>query len=201
MSKVKLGKDYMNEQLIDFAVKDSISLIKSPVEKDSFGEQLKEFAADESYKEKYKKITLKDKYGVQVFMYKPNKHLKSTLLTQDISGGLLSIDEVTKATHVAKIIKLPKNKQEDSYEEGELVLLRPSDTIGEDMNPDFIFANQFADSNMELKLHENIPPKAPKFVSRLYDSALLLPEEYSTPSDKINAFAIESFRIVGTYAL
>jgi len=201
MSKVKFGRDHIQDQIIDFAVKDSINLIKTPAQKDSFGEQLKEFAADNSYKEKYKKISIEDKYGVQIFMYSPNKHLKTSILTQDLSGGLLSMNEIVKATHVAKIIKVPIKPQEVKYEEGELVLLRVSDTIGEDMNPDFIFANQFADSNVKLKLEDNIPPKAPKFVSRLYDSALLLPEEYDTPSDKIDTFALENFRIVGRYEI
>jgi hypothetical protein len=201
MSKPKLGRDYMNEQFADIAIKNSIPIILSPVEKDSFGEQLKEFAADNSYKEKFKKIKIDDRYAVQIFMYRPNKHLKTSLFTQDMSGGVLSMDEIIKATHVAKIIKVPTNEQELKYKEGELVLLKIGDTVGEDMNPDFIFANQFADSNMELKISEHIPPKAPKFVGRLYDNALLLPEEYNTPSDKIDTFVIESFRIVGRYEI
>ena len=198
---MKLGKDFMAEQQIDFMVGDSDKLFKTPAEKDSFKEQIKEFAADRSYKEKYEKITLRDKYGIEMFKYRPNKHLKSKLLTTDISGNTLMMDEKIEATHVAKIIKLPANMDKVEYVEGQLVLLRVSDTVGTDINPEFIFANQFADSNMEIKLRAPIPERTYKFVSRLYDNALLLPEEYNTPADMISTFAIEPFRIVGEYAI
>lgn len=200
-SKVKFGKDHIQEQLIDFAVSNSINLLKTPQQKDSFSEQLKEFAADNSYKERFKGCGLTDKYGVEIFEYRPNKNLQSALLLQDPSGTTLKATDVRKATHLGKIIKVPSNIEAE-YEEGQLVLLKVSDTVGYGYNPDWIFLNQFRDSNMELKVDaKDVAEKAPKFVEKLYDSAFLPPEEFDRPSELITTFALDKFRIQGPYEI
>ena len=201
MSKVKFGKDHIQEQLIDFAVNEAANLIKTPQQKDTFNAQLKEFAADDSYKERFKGCGLNDKYGVEIFEYKPNRNLKTALLSLDVSGSVLKMDEESKATHLAKIIKVPSNIEAE-YEEGQLVLLKVSDTVGYGYNPDWIFLNQFRDSNMELKVDtKDVAEKAPKFVEKMYDSAFLPPEEFDRPSNLITTFALDKYRILGPYEI
>jgi hypothetical protein len=197
----KLTKDFMLEKELDQIVSDSISR-NTEDKTEEFYNQLKEFYNDQSYKERFKNCHLEDRVGIEIFRFFPNKKLKSKLLTVDLTGSLLTIDEVADSTHIAKVIKIPqKLNLQIPYKEGDLVFLSIDDTVGDSINPEYAFLMQFAQSNLEPKMDRPIQKTAPKFVAQLYSSAFLPPHEYSTPAENISTFAVEPYKILGRYGI
>lgn len=199
MGTVKLTKDFMTEKEISNIVSNSIETVSEDKTRE-FYSQLNEFYNDKSYVDRFSKCRLTNRIGIEIFKFQPNKKLKSKLLTVDLTGSLLSIDEVSESTHIAKVIKLPSN-YEGPYVEGELVMLSIDDTVGESINPDYAFLMQFAQSNLEPKMDKPIQKMAPKFVAQLYNSAFLPPHEYCIKAEDISTFAIEPFKIMGKYEI
>ena len=197
MERVKLTKDFISDNEVNQLISDSI-LSNTEDRSEEFYIQLREFYKDISYEERFKGCTLTNRIGVEIFLFQPNRKLKSKLLTVDLTGSLLTMDEVTESTHIAKVIKLPSN-YEGNLSEGQLVMLSIDDTVGESINPDYAFLMQFAQSNLEPKMDKPIQKMAPKFVAQLYSSAFLPPHEYNVKAEHISTFAIEPFKILGTY--
>lgn len=195
---MKLGKDYIAEQEVNFAISDSI--ITKGIDVEEFYKQLNEFYEDTSYKERFSKCSLTNKIGIEIFKFQPNKRLKSKLLTVDLTGSLMSVDDVFESTHIAKVIKLPTNF-DGNYSEGDLVIMSYSDTVGQDINPDYAFMLQFAQSNMEPKLPKSVPPFTHRFISKLFDNVFLPPHEFNTKSEDVSTFAVENYKILGKYEL
>jgi len=199
MGTVKLTKDFMTEKEINNIVSNSIETVSEDKTRE-FYSQLNEFYNDKSYVDRFSRCRLTNRIGIEIFKFQPNKKLKSKLLTVDLTGSLLSIDEVSESTHIAKVIKLPSN-YDGPYVEGELVMLSIDDTVGESINPDYAFLMQFAQSNLEPKMDKPIQKVAPKFVAQLYSSAFLPPHEYCIKAEDISTFAIEPFKIMGKYEI
>ena len=199
MGTVKLTKDFMTEKEISNIVSNSIQIVSEDKTRE-FYSQLNEFYNDKSYVDRFSRCRLTNRIGIEIFKFQPNKKLKSKLLTVDLTGSLLSIDEVSESTHIAKVIKLPSN-YDGPYLEGELVMLSIDDTVGESINPDYAFLMQFAQSNLEPKMDKPIQKVAPKFVAQLYSSAFLPPHEYCIKAEDISTFAIEPFKIMGKYEI
>lgn len=199
MGTVKLTKDFMTEKEISNIVSNSIETVSEDKTRE-FYSQLNEFYNDKSYVDRFSRCRLTNRIGIEIFKFQPNKKLKSKLLTVDLTGSLLSIDEVSESTHIAKVIKLPSN-YDGPYVEGELVMLSIDDTVGESINPDYAFLMQFAQSNLEPKMDKPIQKVAPKFVAQLYSSAFLPPHEYCIKAEDISTFAIEPFKIMGKYEI
>jgi len=199
MGTVKLTKDFMTEKEISNIISNSIETVSEDKTRE-FYSQLNEFYNDKSYVDRFSKCRLTNRIGIEIFKFQPNKKLKSKLLTVDLTGSLLSIDEVSESTHIAKVIKLPSN-YEGPYVEGELIMLSIDDTVGESINPDYAFLMQFAQSNLEPKMDKPIQKTAPKFVAQLYNSAFLPPHEYCIKAEDISTFAIEPFKIIGKYEI
>lgn len=199
MERPKLTKDFMLESEVNQIVSDSIQSNKED-RTEEFYTQLNEFNKDTSYKERFKNCSLINRIGVEIFKFQPNRKLKSKLLTIDLTGSLLTMDEVTESTHIAKVIKLPSN-YDGNLKEGDLVMLSIDDTVGESINPDYAFLMQFAQSNLEPKMDKPIQKTAPKFVAQLYSSAFLPPHEYGIRAENISTFAIEPYKIIGSYVI
>jgi len=162
----KLGKDFISEQEVNFAISDSIETKGIDVEE--FYKQLEEFYKDGYYKQRFKKCSLSNKIGIEIFKFQPNRSLKSKLLTVDLTGSLMSVDNVFESTHIAKVIKLPKDSSNYDYSEGDLVIMSYSDTVGQDINPDYAFLLQFSQSNMEPKMPKSVPPFTHRYVAKPY---------------------------------
>lgn len=195
----KLGKDFIAEQEVNFAISDSIST--KGIDVDEFYRQLKDFYNDKSYKDRFERCSLTNKIGIEIFKFQPNKNIKSKLLTVDLTGSLLSVDNVFESTHIAKIIKLPNDKDLIPYNEGDLVIMSYADTVGQDINPDYAFLMQFSQGNLEPKMAKSIPPFTHRYVAKLFDNVFLPPHEFNTKSENVSTFAIEPYRIVGRYEI
>lgn len=199
MGEIKLTKDFILENEMENFVSNSI---ESQLEdrQEEFYSQLKDFYNDKSYKERFSRCSLTSRVGIEIFKFQPNRKLKSKLLTVDLTGSLMSIDEVAESTHVGKVIKLPTDYS-GPFSEGDLVFLSIDDTVGESINPDYAFLMQFAQSNLEPKMDKPIQKTAPKFVAQLYSSAFLPPHEYGIKAETINTFAVEPYKILGRYEI
>lgn len=195
----KLGKDFIREKEIDQMVSSSIE-VNQEDKNTEFYKQLREFHNDKSYVERFANCNLNSRIGIEVFKFQPNKSLKAKLLTVDLTGSLLSMDEVSESTHIAKVIKLPTD-YDTPYKEGDLVFLSIDDTVGESINPEYAFLMQFAQSNLEPKMDKPIQKTAPKFVAQMYNSAFLPPHEYGLKAELINTFAVEPYSIFGKYEI
>lgn len=195
----KLGKDFIAEQEINFAISDSIE--SKGIDVDEFYKQLREFYDDKTYKERFSKCYLDNKIGIEIFKFQPNKSLKSKLLTVDLTGSLMSVDNVFESTHIAKIIKLPNEKEYLNYSEGDLVIMSYSDTVGQDINPDYAFLLQFSQSSMEPKMPKSVPPFTHRYVAKLFDNVFLPPHEFNTKSEDVSTFAVEPYKIIGKYEI
>jgi hypothetical protein len=195
----KLGKDFISEQEVNFAISDSIETKGIDVEE--FYKQLEEFYKDGYYKQRFKKCSLSNKIGIEIFKFQPNRSLKSKLLTVDLTGSLMSVDNVFESTHIAKVIKLPKDSSNYDYSEGDLVIMSYSDTVGQDINPDYAFLLQFSQSNMEPKMPKSVPPFTHRYVAKLFDNVFLPPHEFNTKSEDVSTFAVEPYKIIGKYEI
>ena len=195
----KLGKDFISEQEVNFAISDSIETKGIDVEE--FYKQLEEFYKDGYYKQRFKKCSLSNKIGIEIFKFQPNRSLKSKLLTVDLTGSLMSVDNVFESTHIAKVIKLPNDSGNYDYSEGDLVIMSYSDTVGQDINPDYAFLLQFSQSNMEPKMPKSVPPFTHRYVAKLFDNVFLPPHEFNTKSEDVSTFAVEPYKIIGKYEI
>jgi hypothetical protein len=196
--EAKITKDYIDEAIISSAINNAIQDV-SLEKKLDFQEQLGSFYRDNSYEQRFRNIEIFDKVGIEIFKYKPNSKLKSKLLTLDLAGSLTSNSDMSESTHIAKVIKLPSLRDVVNYKVGDLVLLRPSDTVGTDWNPEFIFLMQSSNSNEQPIIPDGLTKRTYKIVARYFDHAFLPPSEYDTPSDKISTFCIPEMMIVGKY--
>jgi len=195
----KLAKDFISEQEVNFAISDSLETKGIDVEE--FYKQLEEFYKDGYYKQRFKKCSLSNKIGIEIFKFQPNRSLKSKLLTVDLTGSLMSVDNVFESTHIAKVIKLPKDSDNYDYSEGDLVIMSYSDTVGQDINPDYAFLLQFSQSNMEPKMPKSVPPFTHRYVAKLFDNVFLPPHEFNTKSEDVSTFAVEPYKIIGKYEI
>jgi hypothetical protein len=194
----KLGKDFVAEQEVNFAISDSIQT--KGIDVDEFYKQLMDFYNDKSYQTRFEKCSLTNKIGIEIFRFQPNKNIKSKLLTVDLTGSLLSVDNVFESTHIAKVVKLP-NDNLHTYKEGDLVIMSYADTVGQDINPDYAFLMQFSQGNLEPKMAKSVPPITHRYVSKLFDNVFLPPHEFNTKSENVSTFAVEPFRIIGKYEI
>ena len=129
-----------------------------------------------------------------------NEEDKPTILTYDYEGNLVSSKELLdkKSTHIAKVIV----SNSDDYKEGDLVLLKPSDCIGETWNPEFLHLHQFSrSSGIEPIVPKGMKEKVTKFQARMIENAFLLPHEYNKKSHEIFTYIIHSNRIQAKWEL
>lgn len=196
--------DHLETQILEGIIKDSIA-VEEDIEgrQIEFAKQLGEFAADTTYKQYLSNCEVRDKIGIEVFKFKPNKAKNVKLYTAGLSGFALSGD-VEESTHVAKIVKLPSNTEvvRGEYKEGDLVLLNIEDTVGEEYNPQYVAIMRDAgNSNMAPVLPDGIQKRVHKIASRFFPYALVPPFDYNLKAEYISTFAVPEHFIIGKYTL
>lgn len=196
---MKLGKDYITEQEVEFAVKKSIKPIGGQIIDNKFDQQLREFKQDTSYKERFRRCVLDKTYGVEIFTYRPNKNSSVGLLLQDDTGKLKSTQESEKPTNIFKVIKVGSGIKDAPYKEGDLVLLPFTMVTGSVPNPRHAMYHQLDDSNMKPILDDTIPQNIPSFIATLSSNAFLPPQEYETELEDVRTFYIYEDLIIGRY--
>lgn len=201
MSKVKFGRDHFKDNEVELLVGKSIETGVDLVKPNEFFEQMRDFAADTSYKKRFEKCTLTDRIGIEMFMFQPNKKLNTSILLAGYGGGLMSSSDKREATNIAKIIKVGSDLKDSKYKEGDLVQLPLSATVGESPNPQYYSAHQYDDSNLKPVQDDLIPKNAPTFVASMGNMAWLPPEEYKKNAHETYTYAIDQDLILGPYAL
>ncbi len=196
--------DHLETQILEGIIKDSIA-VEEDIEgrQIEFAKQLGEFAADTTYKQYLSNCEVRDKIGIEVFKFKPNRAKNVKLYTAGLSGFALSGD-VEESTHVAKIVKLPSNTEvvRGEYKEGDLVLLNIEDTVGEEYNPQYVAIMRDAgNSNMAPVLPDGIQKRVHKIASRFFPYALVPPFDYNLKAEYISTFAVPEHFIIGKYTL
>ena len=167
---------------------------------DEFFNQLNKFKEDKSYVKRFEKCVLNDRLGIEMFMFRPNAKLKASLLLTDITGKLMSTNDIVEATNIAKVIKVGNDIKDSKYKEGDLVMLPLTATAGESPNPKYYMAHQYDDSNLKPVQNELLPEYVPTFVATMNQMAWLPPQEYKTLDHKIYTYAIYEDLILGSYA-
>lgn len=202
MSKVKFGRDHFKDNEVDLMVGSSIITESDDVliGQDEFFNQLNKFKEDKSYVKRFEKCVLNDRLGIEMFMFRPNARLKASLLLTDITGKLMSTNDIVEATNIAKVIKVGNDIKDSKYREGDLVMLPLTATAGESPNPKYYMAHQYDDSNLKPVQNELLPEYVPTFVATMNQMAWLPPQEYKTLDHKIYTYAIYEDLILGSYA-
>lgn len=202
MSKVKFGRDHFKDNEVDLMVGSSIITESDDVliGQDEFFNQLNKFKEDKSYVKRFEKCVLNDRLGIEMFMFRPNAKLKASLLLTDITGKLMSTNDIVEATNIAKVIKVGNDIKDSKYKEGDLVMLPLTATAGESPNPKYYMAHQYDDSNLKPVQNELLPEYVPTFVATMNQMAWLPPQEYKTLDHKIYTYAIYEDLILGSYA-
>ena len=201
MSKVKFGRDHFKDNEVDLMVNSSIITEYDDVlvGQDEFFNQLSKFKDDISYRKRFEKCDLNDRLGIEMFMFRPNAKLKAALLLTDISGKLMSTNDIVEATNIAKVIKVGNDLKDSKYKEGDLVMLPLTATAGESPNPKYYMAHQYDDSNLKPVQNELLPEYVPTFVATMNQIAWVPPQEYKTLDYKIYTYAIYEDLILGRY--
>jgi hypothetical protein len=202
MSKVKFGKDHFRDNEVNLMVNSSIITESDDVliGQDEFFNQLNKFKDDKSYIKRFEKCDLSDRLGIEMFMFRPNAKLKTALLLTDLTGKLMSTNDIVEATNIAKVIKVGNDLKDSKYKEGDLVMLPLTATAGEAPNPKYYMAHQYDDSNLKPVQNDLIPENVPTFVATMNQMAWLPPQEYKTLDHKIYTYAIYGDLILGHYA-
>ena len=202
MSKVKFGRDHFKDNEVGLMVNSSIitELDDIKIKQDEFFNQLNKFKEDTSYKKRFEKCILNDRLGIEMFMFRPNAKLKTALLLTDLTGKLMSTNDIVEATNIAKVIKVGNDLKDSKYKEGDLVMLPLTATAGESPNPKYYMAHQYDDSNLKPVQNELLPEYVPTFVATMNQMAWLPPQEYKTLDHKIYTYAIYEDLILGSYA-
>lgn len=202
MEKVKFGRDHYKDNEVDLMVSSSIITESEDVliGQDEFFNQLAKFKEDTSYRKRFDKCVLNDRLGIEMFMFRPNAKLKTALLLTDLSGKLMSTNDIVEATNIAKIIKVGNDLKDSRYKEGDLVMLPLTATAGESPNPKYYMAHQYDDSNLKPVQNDLIPENVPTFVATMNQMAWVPPQEYKTLDHKIYTYAIYEDLILGLYA-
>lgn len=202
MSAVKFGRDHIKDNEVDLMVSNSIITETDDIllKEDEFFTQLNKFKEDKSYKKRFEKCQLSDRLGIEMFMFRPNEKLKTALLLTDLTGKLMSTNDIVEATNIAKVIKVGNDLKNSKYKEGDLVMLPLTATAGESPNPKYYMAHQYDDSNLKPVQNELIPENVPTFVATMNQMAWLPPQEYKTLDHKIYTYAIYEDLILGNYA-
>ncbi len=202
MEKVKFGRDHYKDNEVDLMVSSSIITETEDVliGQDEFFNQLTKFKSDTSYRKRFEKCVLNDRLGIEMFMFRPNAKLKTALLLTDLSGKLMSTNDIVEATNIAKIIKVGNDLKDSRYKEGDLVMLPLTATAGEAPNPKYYMAHQYDDSNLKPVQNDLIPENVPTFVATMNQMAWVPPQEYKTLDHKIYTYAIYEDLILGPYA-
>jgi hypothetical protein len=202
MSKVKFGKDHFRDNEVNLMVNSSIITESDDVliGQDEFFNQLNKFKDDKSYIKRFEKCDLSDRLGIEMFMFRPNAKLKTALLLTDLTGKLMSTNDIVEATNIAKVIKVGNDLKDSKYKEGDLVMLPLTATAGEAPNPKYYMAHQYDDSNLKPVQNDLIPENVPTFVATMNQMAWLPPQEYKTLDHKIYTYAIYEDLILGHYA-
>ena len=202
MSKVKFGKDHFRDNEVNLMVNSSIITESDDVliGQDEFFNQLNKFKDDKSYIKRFEKCELSDRLGIEMFMFRPNAKLKTALLLTDLTGKLMSTNDIVEATNIAKVIKVGNDLKDSKYKEGDLVMLPLTATAGEAPNPKYYMAHQYDDSNLKPVQNDLIPENVPTFVATMNQMAWLPPQEYKTLDHKIYTYAIYGDLILGHYA-
>lgn len=196
---MKLGREHITEQEVEFAVKNSIPTNGAKILDSEFDSQLRDFKSNTSFRERFRRCLLNDLYGVEIFMFKPNKKSGTSLLLQDVSGGLKSTVDIEKPTNIFKIIKVGSSISNPLYKEGDLVLLPYTMVTGSIPNPKHAMYHQLEDSNYKPVLDDEIPKYTPTFTATLSSNAWLPPQEYDSEDGDFRTFAIHQDLIVGKY--
>ncbi len=197
--------DHLETQILEGIIKDSIESEDVTVEERQieFAKQLGEFSNDDSYTSYLRGCDVRDKIGIEIFKFKPNKAKAFKFYLQGLGGTMLNSD-IEESTHIAKVVKLPNNKEvmRGDYKEGDLVLLSVEDTVGEDWNPQYMaIVSQAGNSNMEPVLPEGIKKRIHKIVARFFSYALVPPFDYNLKAEYISTFAVPEHFIIGKYTL
>ena len=202
MSKVKFGKDHFRDNEVNLMVNSSIITESDDVliGQDEFFNQLNKFKDDKSYIKRFEKCDLSDRLGIEMFMFRPNAKLKTALLLTDLTGKLMSTNDIVEATNIAKVIKVGNDLKDSKYKEGDLVMLPLTATAGEAPNPKYYMAHQYDDSNLKPVQNDLIPENVPTFVATMNQMAWLPPQEYKTLDHKIYTYSIYEDLILGHYA-
>lgn len=198
---MKLGRDHIKEQEVDIAIKKSIPTLGTNVTMldSEFDKQLREFKSNTSHKERFRRCMLSDSYGVEIFMFKPNKNRSGGLLLKDQTGSLKSTSEIEKPTNIFKVIKVGVNIVNPRYSEGDLVMLPYNTVTGSIPNPQHAMYHQLEDSNYKPVLDDEIPKFIPTFVATLGNNAWLPPNEYDVENSDIRTFFVHQDLITGKY--
>ena len=195
--------DHLEQQMLEQTIKASIEHDEDlEGRRIEFAKQLGEFAVDDSYKAYLNGCDVRDKVGIEIFKFKPNKSKNVKLFTLGLGGFSLN-GEMEESTHVAKVVKLPVNKEvlRGDYKEGDLILLSVADTVGEDFNPQYMAVMAERDSNMAPKVPDDFKKKIHKIAARMYPFALVPPFDYNLKAEHISTFAIPEHFITGKYSL
>lgn len=196
---MKLGKDYIKEQEVEIMLKNSIPQTEVRMLDNEFDAQLRAFKEDLSYKERFRRCTLVDSYGIEIFMFLPNKNAIGGLLLKDVSGGLKSSRDISKATNIAKIIKVGEYIKEPKYKVGDLVMLPYTTVTGVLPNPQHAMYHQLEDSNYQPVMDDEIPKFIPTFVATMSNNAWLPPNEFEVDNNDFRTFYVHPDLIIGKY--
>lgn len=183
--------------------------------KKALNEQLKAFAADDSYMDLYKDYEFDySEYLVRMFVLTPPKEFRpQTIIVEktELSG----VDPFTEkkiylndiVMPIAKIIKVGKGNELDDFgnpnknvrKPGDIVILPTNKIVGMEQNPDFIHYMQFMEAKGMTMLGEVPPKEIPRFkknYARYQFTRMgnLLPDE----QDKVT-FLLPSPEIKGGY--
>lgn len=198
--QAKITSDFVSEFDVNKALEETISAQNKTVDVEEFYSQLMKFKADSSYVSRFKGCELEESWGVEIFKFNPNSKLESALIVTDLSGSFLKADQVRECTHIAKVIKAPKNLPEgETLKVGDLVILNPEDTVGTAWNPEYLMLKQYENSNMEPKLPPGFQKVVDKITIEFKNYSFLPPHEFKTDPKDITTFALKRYQIVGKY--
>lgn len=164
--------------------------------------KLKEFKEKPIHSDYLKVSIPSEQVIVEIFVdgSEEDDEKKPDILTFDDEGNLVSSKEIfsKKSTHIARVIV----SNSEYYKVGDIVLLKPSDCIGETWNPEFLHLHQFSrSSGIEPIVPKGMKEKVTKFQAHMFDNAFLLPHEYNKKSHEIFTYIIHSNRIQAKWEL